>query len=106
MQQKLRKPEQLLSPTERKQLDEGVKLARLCNSMTKAQSTHNIRDLYRAKCGTAPCIVQQVDATGTDYTGSNLYVSFFDKIKTVETQPQSSRMESTLYRFVYSCCHC
>ena len=57
MQQKLRKPEQLLSPTERKQLDEDVKLARLCNSMTKAQPTHNIRDL--AKCGTAPCIVQQ-----------------------------------------------
>ncbi|CAB4007206.1 Hypothetical predicted protein [Paramuricea clavata] len=59
-------------------LKEDLKKARVMNMITRALPTQNVRDVYRAKCGYAPCIVDQLDASLFDETDADkrYYPSF------------------------------
>jgi hypothetical protein len=50
-----------LTAVEAEKIKTDLKKARSMNALTKAAPTQNIRDLYRAKCGFAPCIIHQLD---------------------------------------------
>ena len=58
----LRHEEIALTEEENTSLKEDIKKARVMNMPTKALPTQNVRDVYRARCGYAPCIIEQVDA--------------------------------------------
>ena len=52
-----------LTQTESEKIKEDLKKARALNTLTKAMPSQNARDVYRSKCGFAPCVVDQLDST-------------------------------------------
>ena len=67
----LQPKELILTEKEKEKLKKDLKKARTMNILTKAIPTQNVRDLYRAKCGFAPCVVDQLDATLFQESDSN-----------------------------------
>lgn len=53
-------------------------MARALNTLTKAMPSQNASDVYRSKCGFAPCVVDQLDSTLFQPSDANLryYPSF------------------------------
>ena len=58
----LKPKEPVLDESEKGALKDDMKKARAMNVITKPMPTQNVRDIYRAKCGFAPCVVYQLDA--------------------------------------------
>lgn len=59
----LQPEKEILTEEECNALKEDLQKARVMNKLTKALPTQNVRDVYRTRCGYAPCIIEQVDAT-------------------------------------------
>lgn len=89
-------PEQVnLTHTEREKVKEDLKMARALNTLTKAMPSQNARDVYRSKCGFAPCVVDQLDSTLFQSTDANLryYPSFqqlMTELSTSENVPSTT----------------
>ena len=50
-----------MTEPEKARVTEDLKTVRTLNKLTTAAPSQNVRDLYRAKCWYAPCIIHQLD---------------------------------------------
>ena len=78
----------ILTSQDKEKVDADLKIARSLNSLTKAVPTQNIRDIYRARCGFAPCIVHQRDTITFEDQDALLryYPSFEELMKEMSTK--------------------
>ena len=86
-------PEEVhLTQTETEKVKEDLKKARALNTLTKAMPSQNARDVYRSKCGFAPCVVDQLDSTLFQPGDANLryYPSFQQLISELNTSDNVS----------------
>ena len=87
------RPEQVnLIQTERDKVKEDLKKARALNTLTKAVPSLNARDIYRSKCGFAPCVVDQLDCTLFQPSDANLryFPSFQQLMSEISTNDNVS----------------
>jgi len=86
-------PEEVhLTQTETEKVKEDLKKARALNTLTKAMPSQNARDVYRSKCGFAPCVVDQLDSTLFQPGDANLryYPSFQQLMSELSTSDNVS----------------
>ncbi|KAL9977181.1 hypothetical protein ACROYT_G014559 [Oculina patagonica] len=67
-------------------------MARALNTLTEAMPSQNARDVFRSKCGFAPCLVDQLDSTLFKSSDANLryYTSFQQLMRELSTSDNVS----------------
>ena len=89
------------------EMKESLKKARMLNTLTKANPTQNIRDLYRYKCGYGPCTIFQKDALLEDGNDVSRHYPDFEKlmkeleVRRGESASTDRRIDSGDYLFVH-----